>query len=660
MKKIVLVLTILFSTITLFAGPVDREQAYKNAQIFFVSQGRNAKLEKPLVSRGEASDQPYYIFNAENNQGYVIASGDDRTMQVLGFGNSGNIDVTNIPQNLKGLLDSYARQIKALGNSRFVTTSPAGSGKADIVPLLTTTWNQGTPYNNSINISFPGTAGEKPYTGCTATAMAQVINYYKYPDALVATIPAYTTEKNHYEIDAVNSGSIIDWRNILDSYSASSNDAQKKAIADLMLFCSNSIKSDYIDLKQGTSASMEYCPMALVDYFGYDPTARIAYSDYYTIDGWNNLIYDELAAARPVLYAGSSLGGGHAFVVDGYRSDGYYHINWGWGGLGNGFFLLYVANPYNTTSAGASNTHDGFSISQRAIIGVQHGVSNTDSTRLYAVLEGFDDESIYFTIYNTFPKTLSYEFGIGYYDASNNINTVLSFNIDNLDYYSGYHAYKLEKKYLQLSNLAPGKYNLFAVSRIKGSEKWLRSGDLQVQTINVVIDDSGQKTFSQTDYGKPDVTVTFPGNKVVDNTQTVKVEITAKNAEYHGPIYLLTNSTSTMPALADYQVGVELAQGESDDIELYFTPTKAGNWNIWITTFEPKYDEQSRQYILSDYFILGQTSVSITDGTGIERVTVNTDKNVKNEKLYNIAGQKVNKNYKGLVVKNGKKEVFVK
>ena len=66
----------------------------------------------------------------------------------------------------------------------------------------------------------------------------------------------------------MNSGSIIDWRNILDSYSASSNDAQKKAIADLMLFCSNSIKSDYIDLKQGTSASMEYCPMALVDYFG--------------------------------------------------------------------------------------------------------------------------------------------------------------------------------------------------------------------------------------------------------------------------------------------------------------------------------------------------------------------------------------------------------
>ena len=139
MKKIVLVLTILFSTITLFAGPVDREQAYKNAQNFFVSQGRNAKLEKPLVSRGEACNQPYYIFNAENNQGYVIASGDDRTMQVLGFGKSGKIDVTNIPQNLKGLLDSYARQIKALGNSRFVTTSPAGSGKTDIVPLLTTT-----------------------------------------------------------------------------------------------------------------------------------------------------------------------------------------------------------------------------------------------------------------------------------------------------------------------------------------------------------------------------------------------------------------------------------------------------------------------------------------------------------------------------------------
>lgn len=660
MKKIVLVLTILFSTITLFAGPVDREQAYKNAQKFLLSQGRNAKLEKPLVSRGEASNQPYYIFNAENNQGYVIASGDDRTMQVLGFGNSGNIDVTNIPQNLKGLLDSYARQIKALGNSRFVTTSPAGSGKTDIVPLLTTTWNQGTPYNNSINISLPGASGKKPYTGCTATAMAQVINYYKYPDALVATIPSYTTETHKINVPEVPAGSTIDWDNMSDSYAkAGISDASKKAVADLMMYSSYSLESDFIDFSSGTAAYVNYVPMALVDYFGYDPTVRLLASKNYTISSWNDIIYNELAAGRPVLYGGATVSSGHAFVVDGYSSDGYYHINWGWEGQCDNYFLLYIANPDDTSGAGASSTEDGFSDQQEAVVGIQYGVDNTDLTCLEAYLDGFeydtDDECYYinFKGYNLIPKSKKFDIGVAYYDTQNVMQVISSSPTESIDFMRGLRGYFL------LPELPTGKNTLFAVSKVTGTDEWLRSGDLPSQTVVVNVAENKEITLSQPAFAKPDVEISFQGDKVKDQMLTAKVKVTANNQEYRGPIFLYASKTTTIPEQAEYQKGVELTKGSSDNIELYFTPKSAGSWNIWITNGY-EYDGNAEKYVVPDKYILGQTSVNITESTGIESISFAEEKPVKNEPLYNIAGQKVNKNYKGLVVKNGKKEVFVK
>lgn len=660
MKKIVLVLTILFSTITLFAGPVDREQAYKNAQKFLKNNGSGAKLKRPLVSRGETSQQPYYIFNAEDNQGYVIASGDDRTMQVLGFGNSGNIDVTNIPQNLKGLLDSYARQIKALGNSRFVTTSPAGSGKADIVPLLRSKWGQGTPYNNSINISLPGASGKKPYTGCTATAMAQVLNYHKLPNALVATIPSYTTETHKINVPEVPAGSTIDWDNMSDSYAeAGISAASKKAVADLMMYSSYSLESDFIDFSSGTAAYVNYVPMALVDYFGYDPTVRLLASKNYTISSWNDIIYNELAAGRPVLYGGATVSSGHAFVVDGYSSDGYYHINWGWEGQCDNYFLLYIANPDDTSGAGASSTEDGFSDQQEAVVGIQYGVDNTDLTCLEAYLDGFkydtDDECYYINYegYNVLPKSKNFDIGLAYYDSDNVMHVIFEYTIGTRGFQQGCVAG------IPLPDLPAGKYTIFAVSKVTGADNWLRSGDLPSQTVVVNVAENKEVTLSQPAFAKPDVEISFSDEKVVNQLVTVKVKVTANNQEYRGPIFLYASKTTTIPEQAEYQKGVELTKGASDNIELYFTPESVGNWNIWITNGYD-FDYDTYKYYVPEKNILGQTSVSITDGTGIERVTVNTDKNVKNEKLYNIAGQKVNKNYKGLIVKNGKKEVFVK
>ena len=659
MKKTFFFLTILFSTISLFADPVDREQAYKNAQKFLKNNGSGAKLKRPLVSRGETSQQPYYIFNAEDNQGFVVASGDDRTAQILGFGNSGNIDVANMPLNMQELLANYVKQIEALGNKKVTTTTVAGSGKANISPLLSTTWNQDIPYNNSMNVSVPGKTGN-PYTGCTATALAQVLRYHRYPDETKAEIPTFFTDEHHISVPAVAANSPIDWNYMLDAYvGVSSTATQEKAVADLMMYCSYALRSDFYP--DGTGAYINTIPPILVDIFGYDPTVMLEASANYTIDSWHKMVYNELAANRPVVYGASSIGGGHAFVIDGYRTDGYYHINWGWEGVCDNYFLLHIANPYSIEGTGASSTEDGYSFGQEAIIGFQHGVDNTDRTHLDAYLDGFDEDEggvyINFEAYNVLDKTSSYDVGVAYYDNSNNLHVVWTYNADNVNFYSGIGG----GIYLNdLGNFPAGTYTLFAVSRADGTEAWYRSGDLPSQTVVLTVAANGEKTLSQPAFAKPDVVLAFPEEKVVNHILPVDIKVTANNQEYRGPIFLFAGRVTQIPAEAADQIGVELAQGANDEITLNFTPKYTGTYNIWITTSnEVGLDEQKKLY-LEEKYILAKTSITVTDGTGIENVPVADNKEFKTEKAYNISGQKISRNYKGIVVKDGKKIVFVK
>lgn len=212
---------------------------------------------------------------------------------------------------------------------------------------------------------------------------------------------------------------------------------------------------------------------------------------------------------------------------------------------------------------------------------------------------------------------------------------------------------------IPLPDLPAGKYTVFAVSKVTGTDNWLRSGDLPSQTVVVNVAENKEITLSQPAFAKPDVEISFSDEKVVNQLVTVKVKVTANNQEYRGPIFLYASKGNQIPEQAEYQKGVELIKGSSDNIELYFTPKSAGSWNIWITNGY-EYDGNTEKYVVPDKYILGQTSVNITESTGIESISFAEEKPVKNEPLYNIAGQKVNKNYKGLVVKNGKKEVFVK
>ena len=344
---------------SLCAQSVSQSEAMKKAMIFFnnaASDDTNVKSRKgirktPQVKLVNDRDE-YFIFNDDANSGYVIIAGEERMPEVLGYSYNGHIDAGKIPCNMQMLLDGYARQVRYLQEHPEAPAVKVSAGnRQPISQLLNTEWDQEEPYNNMC----PLYKGERCITGCVATAMAQILNYYKWPNQTLETIPEYTTSTNEIKVSAI-SPTTIDWNNMLPNYDGSYTKKQGDAVALLMKLCGASIGMDY-----GVDASGGYCePASLRKYFGYGGEIKFVYKGHfendkwkqdYDNDSWTQIIYDELKEGCPVHFSGTGTAYwigyecGHDFILDGYDSRGYFHVNYGWGGWEDGYYLL-TAFPY--------------------------------------------------------------------------------------------------------------------------------------------------------------------------------------------------------------------------------------------------------------------------------------------------------------------------
>ena len=333
-----------------------------------------APSQLELVATFESEDNDMntlYAFNKKGGRGFVILAADDVAVPVLGSSDTGSINPADMPSNLVAWLDSYSRQIAyaAANGGRVVTAAPRVSYQ-NISPMLTTQWNQDAPYNNLA----PTYGGHKCVTGCVATAIAQVMNYHRWP---VTGTGTYSYRWNGRTLSFDYGATTFDWDNMLDSYpSATSGTAQQRtAVATLMYACGVAADMDYYP--SGSGATEFNLAQGMIDHLGYDRGIVAARRDFYEYADWIGLVYGELAADRPVLYTGATVSGeGHAFVLDGYRaSDGYFHVNWGWGGMSDGYFAITTLDPDNQGIGGASA---GFSESQGALLGV--GKAQTGSS----------------------------------------------------------------------------------------------------------------------------------------------------------------------------------------------------------------------------------------------------------------------------------------
>ena len=394
MRAAVLLLA-LISTTMMWADQVTAEQAREQALAFvknrLTANGRRLAPGAMPQLKQESQINGLYVFNVADNGGFVIVSNDDATIPILGFSDNGHIDADNMPDNMRAWLQGYADEIawlqKQPAQSRQSARSRAprqvGSHSTNAIePLLgETKWNQGSPYNGLC----PKIGNSTCVTGCVATAMAQVM-YYTETKAdnsstvTTAAIPSYSW--NSTTLGPIAAGSTINWAHMTPTYNNNSTDQAKTAVATLMKYCGYSVGMNYGT--GGSSAPSRAIADALKNYFDYNETTQFVMRKLYSYAKWTDLIYFELAHNRPVIYSGQSSGGGHEFVCDGYQyqnNTDFFHINWGWGGQSNEYFVLSALDPDEQGIGGSSST-DGYRYDQDAIIGIQKSTDNGEMSSI--------------------------------------------------------------------------------------------------------------------------------------------------------------------------------------------------------------------------------------------------------------------------------------
>lgn len=350
--------------------------------------GRLAGSQGPAKVRSMQSETPelrftrsvdgtpaLYVFAARQG-GFMVLSADDTTVPLLGFSDSGTLpaDEAELPDGMRYWLGSLAEQVAynaghAPQAGAAASVRRADATRADISPMITTKWNQDAPYNDQC----PTVGNNRCVTGCVATAMAQVMNYYKFP-ANVQDNHSYTWKNGGASLTLSISPSIkFDWDNMLDVYDENSPQSACDAVATLMSACGRSVNMNYSP--QASGAQTIAVPRAFVESFGYDPGLQYMMRDYYSIPEWEDIVYENLRQYGPVYYDGQSNTGGHAFVCDGY-SDGYFHFNWGWGGMSDGYYLLTALDP---GSQGIGGHTSGYNFGQAIVAALTKEHVTTDA-----------------------------------------------------------------------------------------------------------------------------------------------------------------------------------------------------------------------------------------------------------------------------------------
>ena len=366
--------------ISTWAEQITHEEALRKAQQFLSQKGLSGSLTSAETkfsrnrAQGVIQSDYYYVFNTDQNQGFVIVSGDDRTETVLGYAMSGHFDVDNMPPAMADLLNYYAAQIEAI--QRGASASSRRASHPQVANLMTVKWDQDEPYNNKTPLGYysDSDTGYHCVTGCVATAMAQVLYHQQFVSATQATIPGYknywywpSPSGNMYaNLAEIPSGAALEWDKMVDNYEQTTTSEQKEAVANLMLYCGTAVNMKYNLPEVGSSASVSLIPDAFKKYFGYSKGTRYVQRNEYTDSEWDNLIYNEIASGRPVIYGGQTAeDAGHAFVVHGYDGNGKYAINWGWGGYQDNYFLLNDLTPEDQGTGGSSG---GYNYKQEAVV----------------------------------------------------------------------------------------------------------------------------------------------------------------------------------------------------------------------------------------------------------------------------------------------------
>lgn len=486
LRSLLLATIIAFLQINLFAEHVSPDKAsqvgmnfMKQRHTYLDARGVNLKMYKSIeltqITNRNVENQHFYVFNLNENQGWVLVADDDRCIPILAYSKYGEFVTENLPANVRDWLNGISSEVQYIIDNDIVADETTtrqwkelfsgtstefinNRGEKVVNPLVQTRWNQ-APYYNDL-CPYDNQYNERTVTGCVATAMAQVLKYWNHP-AVGTGSHSYSTS-SYGTLYANFGGTQYDWSNMPNRVTNTNN-----AVATLMYHCGVSVDMSYGVAATGGSGAFvissytnsEHCAeYAFKNHFGYKSTAHGEMKDNTGDSQWKSMLRADLDASRPVVYAGFG-NGGHCFVCDGYDNNDKFHFNWGWDGQNDGYFSLSALNP---GSGGAGGGSYSFTNNQQAIFGLEPdgnggggggggGGSTAADLRLYSAVSvpsANDQNKIWFgseitvsaSIGNWGSNTYSGYIGAAAFDADGNFISFIETKTLNLqsNYYNTY------------------------------------------------------------------------------------------------------------------------------------------------------------------------------------------------------------------------------
>ena len=497
--QFLLVLLLALGYSPLQAKRITQWQAQQQAYSFWGKQmPQKAKAKSRTATTASPSDA-YYVFNNDAG-GFVIIAGDDAVAPVLGYTSTGSFDAENLPDGLKDLLKSYERQIAALGDNYVANQTATRAAFTGEKLLKTAEWDQNVPFNKYTPSNY--------VTGCVATAGAIVMKHHGYP-AKGTGSHSYTW--NGKTLTA-NFEHTYDWTSMPAKYDGT-NDAAFDGVARLMADLGVAVEMQYN--KDGSGAYIGNLVTALQKHFGYSKLSHLMAIEDVGAKAWNGRLRDEIDANRPVLYAASDpTGGGHAFVIDGYKDESF-SVNWGWGGYCDGFYQIGALNP---ESAGKP-TGDKYNVGQSAVFGMEpsDGTEKISSLGFLTNVGGLKMLNMNITdvkkgqngvifcapIGNTGDQPYTGEVAVALMNAKGEMREIVSSSsqtFNNLS--SGSYYPSLSFSFVSTVDAEPGDY-LAIVAKEKGSSEYIELYDQNFERLRLPATGYVPRTFEvRTKMGK--------------------------------------------------------------------------------------------------------------------------------------------------------------
>lgn len=650
----IIILVVLTGYNTLQARTISEGEAREIASTFLLQKQIATSTQHMSLVRMAAhtgpghyapsASQPLYIYNAGgSNGGYVIVSGDSRAVPVLGYCDHGSYDPTNIPPALQEWIDFLQSEITSLEYDEEDAPSidydnTIIEAKASVAPLLTSMWDQNAPYNIKLKKT---NNGEQAVTGCVATSMAQIMYYHKWPNKPTSVIPAYTTETQSIYMPELPI-TTFNWSAMKNTYMGNETGTAANAVATLMLYCAQSLEMDF---KDGVSSSYtSKIGEKLSTYFNYSNSARCIYRSYHSASEWETLIYNEVAANRPVAYGGSTMAkSGHSFVCDGYDSStNMFHFNWGWSGASNGYYMLSALKPKYQGTGSASGT-EGYIGSQHVIIGIAPNNGTPTSSNTAMTISKISSTTVNYTRPNSSSSFTNVKFSgrlnnftgatrsffggwalykngalVKYLIDNSDSNTYCSYN-DLPDGWGGDKNYTVTFD----SSIPAGTYQLYPVSQVKNGGQWQLCNGHQVHYIEATV---SSYSLSLKVYGTSGTAlysannITFNGNMRVGKPIEIVANLNNSGTTTNDFIYLIVDGTATTMAIASIEPGT------SGNIKFNYLPTSTGSKTVKFAL-----DQEGTKVIATrSITIQNMPSASLT-----ATINVQNSSTVNNERIIN-------------------------